>query len=164
MEETEVIIQHLIEAARSGDRECKEAMISLLPSSPKAALEVGGGLARVAERASLTAIGLLDDGDTPVRDIANAEITVLRAELEGKAPSALERLLVSRVICSWLSVNGAEWEYANITRGRSDLQREEFYDRRLARAQRRFLAACKALAQVRKLLGPSFQVNVAARP
>ena len=38
---------------------------------------------------------------------------------------------------------------------------DEFLQRRQDRTQRRLTNACKALAQIRKLLGPNIQINVA---
>ena len=38
---------------------------------------------------------------------------------------------------------------------------DEHYQKRQDRAHRRFLSSVKALAQVRRLLGPSVQVNIA---
>ena len=38
---------------------------------------------------------------------------------------------------------------------------DECLQRRQDRTQRRFTNACKALAQIRKLLGPNIQINVA---
>lgn len=89
---------------------------------------------------------------------------MLRAELSGEEPNALECLLIDRIICCWLEVHGAEWDHTS-GRGRlqSDMKREEFYERRLGRAHRRLLSAVKTLAQVRKLMGVNVQINVAEK-
>jgi hypothetical protein len=43
------------------------------------------------------------------------------------------------------------------------LTQSEFYDRRVTECQKRYLAAINALAQIRRLLSPSIQVNIAGK-
>ena len=83
----------------------------------------------------------------------------LRAGLAGSDPSDLELLLIERICCCWLAVQHAD--VVEFECGGATLPEGEYVQRRHDRAHRRFLSACKALAQVRKLLGPNIQVNVA---
>ena len=155
-----LVLHQIVEAARRGDRVTQEALVELLPRSQKAALEVGGGLARETEKALLRA--LTGDDGAPMRYVADEEIPVLRAELGGVNPNALERLLVDRIICCWLEANGAEWDCASErNRLALDMKRGEFFEKRLGRAHRRLLSAVKTLAQVRRLMGVNVQVNFA---
>ena len=71
-----------------------------------------------------------------------------------------ERLLVDRVVACWLQVHYADAVYAQ---GMKDLtfNQGDYYQRRQDRAHRRYLSAIRSLAQVRRLLSPSIQVNIA---
>ena len=83
----------------------------------------------------------------------------LRTELEGPTPSPLERLLVERLLCCWLQAHCAT--ALDAVDEHKTLAQAEALQRRQDQTHRRFLQACKALAQVRKLLGPTVQINVA---
>jgi hypothetical protein len=94
------------------------------------------------------------------QELLSGQVQRLRAQLGGPAPSPLERLLVERIIACWLHVNYAEEKYAEeLGRGMS-FEKGEYYQKRIDRAHRRYLSAIRALAQVRRLLGPSVQVNI----
>jgi hypothetical protein len=72
----------------------------------------------------------------------------------------LEHLLADRVAISWLSLTVVEGTYHQaLERGLSQAN-DMFHQQRIERAQRRHLAAIKALAQVRKLGVPAVQVNI----
>ena len=62
----------------------------------------------------------------------------------------------------WLLVNYADFMFARQEEGRT-WQADEYLQKRQDRAQKRFIHACKALAHIRRLLGPSIQVNVAGK-
>jgi len=65
-----------------------------------------------------------------------------------------ERLLIERIACNWIEVHLVE-QLTNQLRadGQASLDQVEYYQKFLDRTQRRFLNACKTLAQVRKLMG-----------
>lgn len=86
----------------------------------------------------------------------------LRRELLGPSPSPIERLLVDRIVICWMQVHHADWLAANQHLGGNySFKHGEYFQERQGCAQRRYLAALKALAQVRKLLVPVVQVNIA---
>ena len=67
--------------------------------------------------------------------------------------------MIDRICCCWLAMQETE---VNASRLQSiPLPQADYHQRRQDRAHRRFLSACKTLAQVRKLVGPNVQVNVA---
>ncbi|HEV2121993.1 MAG TPA: hypothetical protein VGW38_04355 [Chloroflexota bacterium] len=100
-------------------------------------------------------------GENPViREATMHTLDLLRRDVAGAHPSVLERLLADRVAISWLSLSVAEGTYHQaLERGLSQAN-DTFHQQRIERAQRRFLAAIKALAQVRKLGVPAVQVNI----
>ena len=77
-----------------------------------------------------------------------------------RSPTPIERLLVDRIVLCWLHLHYAEALYAQNMLQLS-LMQHEFYQRRLSMAQRRYLSAITALAQVRRLQVPNVQVNIA---
>jgi len=83
----------------------------------------------------------------------------LKAELAGPDPSPLERLLVERVVCCWIMVNYADAMYIQDDGSRT-WTADEHLQKWQDRAQKRFLSASKALAQIPRLLGPNIQINV----
>ena len=86
----------------------------------------------------------------------------LRQQLAGPDAPPLERLLAERAVVCWLQLNYVDTILAQRLGG-DGLSRGqiEMYQDWLDRAQKRYLAALKTLAQVRKLLVPVVQVNIA---
>jgi hypothetical protein len=89
------------------------------------------------------------------RTALELKVKDMQQELEGPNPSPLEKLLVERVIVTWLNLF-----YAECQRG-AYLKRKEWEfsgaivrDRRVERAQALHLKAIKALAQIRRLQIP----------
>lgn len=74
----------------------------------------------------------------------------LRSELLEPTSSPLEKMLVDRIAMTWLYVQQAELQ-CSLGLGTGTLQQGSHNERRLDRAQARYLAAVKALAQVRRL-------------
>ena len=91
-----------------------------------------------------------------IRDDAEA----LRRRLLGDQSSPLEELLVDRIVVTWLQVQHSDYSYGR-RNDISDTQQEQV-QRWQDRAQRRFLQAAKALAQVRKL-EVNIQFNLAEK-
>jgi hypothetical protein len=95
-----------------------------------------------------------------VREVMNERIRRLRKDLEGEEPSPLESLLVDRIISCYLHVNFAENEYTDSVAPGTSLKVAKYMQKRLDHANRRYIAAIKALAQIRKM-GPAVQINIA---
>ncbi len=118
-----------------------------------------GDLAQQARQAIVLALAGDNDfvGEAVVRQVAE-----LRRELSGLAPTPLERLLVDRVLACWLYLHHTETVYIQKMKDLTMAQ-GEYHQRKIERAQRQYLAAIKALAQVRRLLAPTapaVQVNI----
>jgi hypothetical protein len=84
----------------------------------------------------------------------------MRKELSGPNPTPLEKLLVQRVVATWLQVQHAELAFSE-AEGIS-LALGDYYQRRMDHAHRRHLTAIRTLATVRKLALPVLMLNVAA--
>ena len=85
------------------------------------------------------------------------KVEALSEELAGPKPTPLERILCERVALTWLDTYSAEMSYSD-TSGDS-VRVAACRESRRDRAHKRFLAACKALATVRRLGIPSVVVN-----
>ena len=142
--------------ANAGDETALARVRQQLDANPKA-WEEAGNLALKAER---VLIGLAAE-DRVIREAIERKIGRLKADLgrDDLSPPE-ERLLVDRVAVCWLEVHYADIVHAHHVKTRNPplldcLQRHQ------DRAQRRYLSAIKTLVQVRRLLVPLVQVNIA---
>ena len=149
--------RELLKRAAKGDTATLPAIRKLL-ENPANIDAFGGNLARYAQRLLVSA---LSGEDLSVREAIHAKLDVLRKELLGENPTPVERLLVERVVACWLSVQDAEIRTAS--QKEMTLKQGDFHQRRLDATHRRYLAALKALALVRKLAIPALQINVARK-
>ena len=68
------------------------------------------------------------------------QCAALRRELEGPAPTPIERLLVSRIVLCWLHVYCVEAIYGRAIEQQLSVAQHDFHLRRLSHAQSRYLA------------------------
>jgi hypothetical protein len=120
-----------------------------------------GNVAWQAENAWLKAYAGKDE---LAKEATARKLQAMRRELCGPSPSPLERLLVSRITLTWLTLYHAEalyaWRMASADGISFDLGTH--MQERVDRCQKRYLAAIKALATLRKLeqRGPLVAVGV----
>ena len=129
---------------RDGLDSCRE-LVPLLSSS---CLDVEGSLIRATFGQDLVA----------QQSIPRA-LEDMRRDLAGPTPSPLEKLLVERIVMCWLQVQHADMMYSYHF-GTLSLEQGDYFQRRQDRAHRRYLQAIKTLAEVRRLLVPTVQVNI----
>lgn len=99
--------------------------------------------------------------DKLAREAYERHVDMMRRELLEAGDSAIERLLVDRVIVTWLQVCQADMAGSSgIVRSLSARERA-FQNQRLDRANARHLKAVASLAGVRRLLVPAVQLNIA---
>lgn len=108
-------------------------------------------------------LNLLTSNNAVAYDALNYEMQGMQKELLGSFPSPLEKLLVERICSCYLQVQYAESIFAQKTGGSLSLSYGEYLQRQVDRANQRYAAAIRALAQVRRLLTPVIQVNVAEK-
>jgi hypothetical protein len=115
--------------------------------------------ANIAER---RAVDLYATGDDLLaREAIPRILEQMRSELEGGYSTPLERLLVERVVATWLQVQCYETLYAQNARKMTMVQ-SDYDQKRMDRAHNRNLSAVRALAQIRKM-GPTVQINIAEK-
>jgi hypothetical protein len=106
-------------------------------------------MARNAEDALIAQI----TDDPRQREALRRKLALLRAELAGPKPTAIEGLLAGRVAICWLDayymdvLSSLTMRTANVGTALSD-----YYQRRQGRAHRRLLSACKALTTCQRLV------------
>ena len=154
-------INALFKRVEGGDARAAEQLRPLLDATP-GTWECIGDLAGHAQRAWLE----LASGDNGVTQEAITRTSGrMRADLLGPSPTPLERLLVERIVACWLQVYYLESLYAQRLKegGPMTWSGDDGHQRRQDRAHRRYLAAIRSLAQVRRLVTPMVQVNIAER-
>ena len=151
-------LKALMVRAHEGDEGALPKLREILDEAPSLARELLAP-AKIAER---SAVGLYaSEDDLLAQEAIPRVLEQMRSELEGEGPTPLERLLVERVVATWLQVQCYETLYAqNATK--MSLALGEHHQRRIDRAHNRHLLAVRALAQVRKM-GSAVQINIAEK-
>jgi hypothetical protein len=147
----------LADRAQKGDRAVLPALRAVL-KNPAAVDLLGGDL---AGQAQLALVGKFGGKNLLYQESLARKLELLRDELSGATPTPLERLLVESVVTCWLHVY--HLELINASKESMSLDLGAYYQRSLSAAQKRYLAAIKALALVRKLAVPVLQVNIARK-
>ena len=117
---------------------------------------MGGDLAAHVRRMILDRINF----SSVIRDVLEAKVKRMAADLAGPEPTAVERLLAERIAADWLHLQSLE-HFRSLPK--LDVPSATHYDKCLDRAHARYLSALKTLATVRKLAVPALQVNIARK-
>src|SRR5262249_29984452 len=139
-------LKALIDRAQNGDDSAMPALRELLKKPANVDL-LGGDLAKQAQYA------IINKFEGPLwKEVLPRKLDLLRQEIAGSNPTPLERLLVERIVADWLHLHCLEWTYAH--KGALSPDLEACYQRSMSSAEKRYLAAIKTLAQVRKMAFP----------
>jgi hypothetical protein len=147
----------LTDRAQKGDKTALPALRDLL-KEPAAVDLLGGDLAKQAQ---LTLINKFSGQNLLFKESLTRKLDLLRDEVAGPDPTPLERLLVERIVACWLHLHHLEIIYAQ--KDSMSLELGNYYQRSISSAQKRYLAAIKTLALVRRLAVPVLQVNIAKK-
>ncbi len=152
-------IAKLFRQAEQGDEKALVVVREWLDDTPSACDKIGDW-ARTAENSLVK----LTSKNPLTQEALHSKLNTLRREIGGPDPSPLEDLLARRIAACWLQVHYLETIYAvNVENNGLSGRWSESMQRSIDRAQRRYLSAIKALVQVRRLLGPMVQVNIAEK-
>jgi hypothetical protein len=138
-------IEELVRRARAGDESVADQLQCILDRHP----EIWHQLGDLAGHAERTWLSLYAGKDFAIRASAERKVAALRTDLLGVFPSALERLLVDRIIASWLRV-----AHLTLAAGLSNAMpagQRDMIERRLERAEKQHVAAIRSLAVLRRL-------------
>jgi hypothetical protein len=151
-------LRPLIAQVNEGDEEAPHRIRRALEETPDSAQILSNIVAKRAERIF---VGRICGDDLLLKEALSLQLQEMRKEVAGPDPSPLERLLAERVVACWLQLQHAEAAYA-ARLGKPTTSQDEYHQRRLDRVHRRYVAAIRSLAQVRKLLTPKVtQINLA---
>jgi hypothetical protein len=158
-------LEGLSKKAESGDKEARKKLRRLVRSSSVEVIERASDIGRKAGRMlARSAAG----GDPLVEEALYVKLDAMRAEIAGKDPAPLEALLTERGVSLWMLTALLEvLVAAQYRRGAAMASRRASptyiiqQSRILEGATRRYLAAIRELARVRKLEvnAPGIQVN-----
>jgi hypothetical protein len=149
--------QAFLARAQTGDKSVLPELQDCL-TDPRMVDILGGDLALEARRAL---IDTMTKQNLLVRESLTRKLELLYAELAGQSPTPLERLLADRIVTCWLHLHCLEQNY--FRRESVTLEIAAYFQRCISSAQKRYLAAIKMLAVVRKLAVPVLQVNIAKK-
>jgi hypothetical protein len=147
----------LTDRAQKGDKTALPALRELL-KEPAYVNALGGDLAKQAQ---LTLINKFSGQNLLYKESLTRKLELMRDELAGNSPTPLDRLLVERIVTCWLHLHHLEVIYAG--KESMSLELGSYYQRSISSAQKRYLAAIKTLALVRKMAIPVLQVNIAKK-
>ena len=146
-----------VKSANGGDKVAMaELRKELAGPNANAIISVCGDMSFQAEESLLVAIlGQQEGAKTCVRE----KMRQMRVELGWTESSEMERILIERIIATWLDLYFAEvvyyqWKGGSIPEGK-------YKQYRIDRSHRRHLSAIKMLATIRKMALP-LMVNIAA--
>ena len=144
-------LAELVQRAQQGDLTVMPLLREALVADPSIWQEYGD-LAAQAQEAWLQ---LLAGTDYMLAESVRLKLGALRRELGAAGASPLEKLLVERVVACWLQTHYADALYAQAKGPQSTASVRQELMKRQESSQRRYLAAIKQLALVRKLLKPA---------
>lgn len=152
-----VAIEEFVRRARAGDESVADHLQCILDRHP----EIWHQLGDLAGHAEQTWLKLYAGKDLAIKASATRKLAALRTDLLGVFPTPLERLLVDRIVVSWLRVAHLTLA-AGLPNAMPSGQRE-MIERRLERAEKQHVAAIRSLAVLRKLeAGTAPRGNTAA--
>jgi len=144
-------LAELVQRAQQGDLTALPLLREALEGDPSLWQEYGD-LAAQAQEAWLQ---LLAGTDYLLAESVRLKLDALRQELGAAGASPLEKLLVERIVACWLQTHYADALYAQAKGPQSTASVRQELMKRQESSQRRYLAAIKQLALVRKLLRPA---------
>jgi hypothetical protein len=147
-------LKAILRKAEQGDTTVLPALRAYMDQSPNV-WEQRGDVAHVTQTALIQHMA---GKNLIVQENIARKCAALSKELAGPTPSPLERLLVERIVLCWLHLHCAEATY--FTLKDLSIRQAGFHQARISKAQARYLAAIRTLAQVRRLGVTTVQVNI----
>ncbi len=150
-------VHQLTARAEKGDASVLPALRTLLDDNPAIWREFGDMAVLLKDNLIAGMVGK----DLFLREAMMRSADESLRELAGENPTPLEQLLARRIVIDGLYLHKVENLELHASKESRYSHDAEASQRRIARAHKRYLHAIKTLAQVRKLLGPTVQVNIA---
>jgi hypothetical protein len=138
-------LQTLLEIARGGESSILPELRQALDEQPEIWRE-NSNLASLVEHAW---IQLIAEKDLVVHESIVREAAAMRARLAGSSPTPMEKLLVDRIVATWLQLQHAD---AAASAEGVSVRLAEFGLKRQAQAHTHYMTALGALATYRRLM------------
>lgn len=139
-------IRDLAKRAKEGDPDILPDLHRVLDSHP----EVWRSVADLAGHAIDAQVNLAAGQDQMLRQSLDRQLDAMKENLGYGTAGLLERLLIDRVLVTWVQAWYADAMRTDATN--VDLKQAQFLDVRSSRAHRSHMSAIKSLATVRKTL------------
>ena len=158
-------LRTLSDRAEAGDKEARKELRRMVRSSSE---EVIGRASDLGRKMGQTLAHTAAGGDPLTEEALRAKLDLMRTEIAGEDPTALEVLLTERVVSLWMLTSLLEaliaTQYRRVVDDPSERLSPSYVlqqSRILESATKRYLAAIRELARVRKLqaTAPPVQVN-----
>jgi hypothetical protein len=153
-------VRVLVLRAQGGDPTAAPRLRVLFDRDPEQLTKLGGGDI-VASLKDLLVAKDVGGHDILAREARLRQIDRIRDELAGPGPTTIERLLAERAALCWFELHTLDARVVRRRDEEGEFRSADDLDCFRDRAQRRYLAALKTLAQVRRLAVPLLQVNLA---
>jgi len=148
-------LRTLSDRAEAGDKEARKELRRMVRSSSE---EVIGRASDLGRKMGQTLAHTAAGGDPLTEEALRAKLDLMRTEIAGEDPTALEVLLTERVVSLWMLTSLLEaliaTQYRKVVDDPSERLSPSYVlqqSRILESATRRYLAAIRELARVRKL-------------
>jgi len=148
-------LRALSDRAEAGDKEARKELRRMVRSSSE---EVIGRASDLGRKMGQTLAHTAAGGDPLTEEALRAKLDLMRTEIAGEDPTALEVLLTERVVSLWMLTSLLEaliaTQYRKVVDDPSERLSPSYVlqqSRILESATRRYLAAIRELARVRKL-------------
>jgi hypothetical protein len=152
-------VRTLVQRAQMGDRTAAPRLRVLFDRDPEPLMKLGGGDIAASVKALLVDKDI--DNDILAREARLRQVDRIRDELAGPRPTPIERLLADRAALCWFELHSLDARVIRLRGEDGEGRSADDLDRHRDRAQRRYFAALRTLALVRRLAVPLLQVNVA---
>jgi len=139
---------HLLEQAEQGDVTVLPALRQVLDATPQLWRDIGD----LAKHAELTLVQHATGNNLLLREALDRKLQALKTELREAGDGVLHGLLIERVVLGWLELHGLEATCTHLRDQYPAPAQVEALERRRNHVHRRYLAALRSLATVRKLL------------
>jgi len=139
-------VRTLLARAATGDRDALPALRALLEDRPGVWAKLGD----LAAHVQMAWVDRIGGPDVAVKEALVRKAEDLRSELAAPGATPLERLLIDRVVATWLEVHAADLDAAVV--GDVLPERVELAMKRQEAAGRRHTRAVESLVSLRRLL------------
>lgn len=154
-------IKPILERAQAGDQTALPELKAILAQFP----ELAGQFGDLANHVESGLLDLIAGPSLLARESIRTHLDEMRTDLGIEDATPLEKILIDRVVLTWLQLHQADIEVLERLRGNNVASLSmAFTQRRQQQANARLMASIRTLATVRRLLRPALSpVQIATR-